>query len=304
MKTRRLGFTLVEMLVVLGIIGLMAALLLPLLGNARRASLNTKCINNLRQIGMAMSQYMADNEQTVPYAVSSNSWDDPASFRGAAERLMVGNTTPIAYDLDPYLRYEARLWNCPASRVLRAEPEKQMRVAQQLASDAVHVKGGSSPMWLSSGGFWRPGYMFVATHGWRWYYRNDKPTWDAYGMAYWKVRNVSGLRLEQIKTTRQEPTSSIVLLFDYSTKFHSKSGEDVYALQQPKGYGTKGANINRGQFQSNFLYLDGHADTRRFTWQGGLLNVIHHPIAQRWDENREGDYTRLYADAYATEFDD
>ena len=54
---RRPGFTLVELLVVIAIIGLLVALLLPSLGIARRKARTAGCVNNLRQLGLAVQMY-------------------------------------------------------------------------------------------------------------------------------------------------------------------------------------------------------------------------------------------------------
>ncbi len=57
------GFTLVEVLATIGIIALLAALLFPALATARERSRQTACLSNLRQIGVAVSQYVSDNDE-------------------------------------------------------------------------------------------------------------------------------------------------------------------------------------------------------------------------------------------------
>ena len=62
------GFTLVELLVVIGIIALLVSILLPSLNRRREMAKQTACLSNLRQIGMAMVMYENDNKMSFPYA--------------------------------------------------------------------------------------------------------------------------------------------------------------------------------------------------------------------------------------------
>ncbi len=67
-KTFRRAFTLIELLVVIAIIGILASLLLPALARAKAKGYNTVCVNQLRQLGIAVRMYAEDNNSRLPSA--------------------------------------------------------------------------------------------------------------------------------------------------------------------------------------------------------------------------------------------
>ncbi|RRJ96148.1 DUF1559 domain-containing protein [Opitutaceae bacterium TAV4] len=61
------AFTLIELLTVIAIIGILAAIILPTVGKVRQSARSAQCLSNLRQIGMAVTLYAVDDKDQYPY---------------------------------------------------------------------------------------------------------------------------------------------------------------------------------------------------------------------------------------------
>jgi prepilin-type N-terminal cleavage/methylation domain-containing protein/prepilin-type processing-associated H-X9-DG protein len=79
LRSRPRGFTLIELLVVIAIIAVLIALLLPAVQAAREAARRAQCVNNLKQLGLAIHNYHQTFD-VFPMGCSSGYWTDPATF--------------------------------------------------------------------------------------------------------------------------------------------------------------------------------------------------------------------------------
>lgn len=101
-RTGNRGFTLVEVLVVVAVIGILAALAIPAFSRATGKADSARCAGNLRQLGVALQLYLADHGQKMPPLLAGRT--------GVSEEVPVIDNT-----LDAYVD-DKRVFICPSGR--------------------------------------------------------------------------------------------------------------------------------------------------------------------------------------------
>src|SRR5262249_12836391 len=111
-RSRTRAFTLVELLVVIGIIAALIAILLPTLARAREAAHRSACLSNLRQLGQALVLYANQSKDHVPLGHMSDEyqWNYTLNFANSSKAFV----THIGVLRDVHLLDSPKTYFCPS----------------------------------------------------------------------------------------------------------------------------------------------------------------------------------------------
>lgn len=242
------GFTVVELLVVVAIIGMLATLVLPPLGRAKARGQSIYCLNNLRQLGLSLQMYAGDHDDVLPYNMGTDGTRKTVAdgtFLNWVNNVMTWeldsdntNTALLAKGgLGPYLTGGTSIFRCPADNALSS--------AQLEAGWSGRVRSVSMNAMLGNAGEFLAGSINTNNPGYRQFFRMS-----------------------------DVPQASQIFAF---VEEHPDSINDGYFINRYYAYEWMDLPASYHNGGANFAFVDGHAEFR--PWRNASTKPAARPDA-------------------------
>jgi prepilin-type N-terminal cleavage/methylation domain-containing protein/prepilin-type processing-associated H-X9-DG protein len=225
---QRNGFSMIELLTTVAIVGILAAVLLPALSRAKSQAQSAACKNRLHQMGMALQLYVHDNEDMYPHYLGpgGNAYGDSTPDRGNAKGLVYWSSK-----LSPYYMsiWTNTAYHCPGYKGMIRGPYKDL--INRLGSYAYNASGVRA--------------------------RRSDNAWGIGPISFWKktpTTYVSAVSVADVKVP-----SEMLAMGDSVTKVKFAGGNDHWQCGEywSSEVATRPYALRHGK-SYNVLFCDGH----------------------------------------------